>query len=801
MPYILPDITESADAAASTATSYSLGIGQTAHGTIASLGDHDWYSVNLVAGQTYTFAMVGTGTSGVRDSYLQIYGPGGSNIGVLNDDGLPNNNSVVTYTAASSGTYYIDAGAFNNAGTGQYGVSVAAGTRAVADIEMAAGIIDAYTATGNNEYSWSATPGTGATVTVGFRLTDDGLESNFSQFSAQQMAAVLAILPYYSDVSGLNFNIVNQGGYTDNATILLSNYNFSDNSGGYGQYPGLTAASSQDGNIHINIAGGNSTASLPLGSYSFDTLMHELGHAVGLSHPGLYNAAPGVSITYGSNAQFAQDTHQYTVMSYFDEFNSGASFAGYPETLMLYDIYALQQIYGANMTTRSGNSVYGFNSNVGGVYDFSSNTFPALCIWDGGGTDTLNCSGYSLSELINLNAGAFSNIGGGTANVSIALGVTIENATGGSGNDTIFGNAANNIFNGGGGTDTIDGGAGRDTTIFNVNFSSASIVHNANGSWTITTPGEVETLTNVEIAQFSDRLFSLGAPVRNDFSGDGLSDILWRNSSTGQVVETQMNGLIGMSGAGLGGDANWSVVGTGDFNGDGMVDILWRNSTTGAIVESEMNGSTVIASAGLGGDTNWSIVGTGDFNGDGRSDILWHYGPSGTVCITEMNGTTVIGSGALGGDASWSIVGTGDFNGDGRSDILWRYSTGSISMTEMNGTTVIGSGGLGGDANWTIVGTGDFNDDGRSDILWRYNPNGAVYGTLMNGATVIGSGALGGNANLSVFGTGDYNGDGMTDILWRNGTTGAITENLMNGFTVTASAGIGGDANWRPVAV
>jgi len=288
----MPDVIESIDAAGGASTTYTLAIGQTAQGSISTLGDHDWFRVDLVAGQTYTFALVGTGSSGVRDPLLSLRGPDGTTIVASNDDGLPNNNSVFTYTATVTGTYYIDVGAFNNGGAGQYGVSVAAGSRATVDAQMGAGIIDAYTASGDFEFSWSATPGTGATVTVGFRLTNDGLEPNFSQFTPQQMAAVLAILQYYSDVCGLTFNVVNPGGYTDNATILLSNYSEDDSSGGYAQYPGSTAANDQAGNIHIN-AFENSTTSLPLGSYEFFTLMHEIGHAVGLSHPGLYNAGAG----------------------------------------------------------------------------------------------------------------------------------------------------------------------------------------------------------------------------------------------------------------------------------------------------------------------------------------------------------------------------------------------------------------------------------------------------------------------------------------------------------------------------
>jgi hypothetical protein len=447
----VPNIIETTDAAAGISTAYSLTAGQTAQGTLSTNADHDWYAVSLVAGQTYTFAMTGTGVNNVVDPYLQLYNSAGNTIVRWDDDGLQGNNSIFNYTATTTGTYYIDAGAYPTyGGSGQYGISFTAGTRASFDLQMGAGVID-------TDLSWSATPGTGATVTVGFRQTDDGLESNFSQFTAQQQAATLLVLQNYSDVCNLSFNVVNQGGYTNNATILLSNYNFNDNSGGYAQYPGSADVSSQAGNIHINLAGGNSTSSLPYGSYSYQTILHEMGHAVGLSHPGMYNAAPGVSITYGNDAQFTQDTHQYTVMSYFDESNTTGSYGSYPDTLMLFDVYALQQIYGVNMSTRNTDTVYGFGSTAGAVFDFAINTDPALCIWDGGGIDTLNCSGFSQNQLIDLNDGSFSNIGGLTGNVSIAFGAIIENAVGGSGADTFYLSSqnVNNAINGNGGSDTV----------------------------------------------------------------------------------------------------------------------------------------------------------------------------------------------------------------------------------------------------------------------------------------------------------------------------------------------------------
>jgi serralysin len=247
--------------------------------------------------------------------------------------------------------------------------------------------------------------------------------------------------------------------------MLFSNYSSStDGAGGFAYYPWDSTPASVSGDVRINTTY-NSTTSLPTGSYSYHVLMHEIGHAIGLSHPGLYNAAPGVNITYANSAQFVQDTNQYSVMSYFDESNTTGSYNGYTDGLMLFDIYALQQIYGANTTTRAGNTTYGFNSNAGGIYNFATNLVPAFSIWDASGTDTLDVSGYSMAQLVDLGEGRFSNVGGYTGNISIALGAVVENAVGGSGADTIHGNSAANILNGGGGADALHGGAGNDTLI------------------------------------------------------------------------------------------------------------------------------------------------------------------------------------------------------------------------------------------------------------------------------------------------------------------------------------------------
>ncbi|MDC7784345.1 M10 family metallopeptidase C-terminal domain-containing protein [Rhodoplanes sp. TEM] len=770
----MPDIIETTDASAGTTTAYSLQIGQIAQGRLSAAGDHDWYRVTLTAGQIYTVALVGTGTSGVTDPYLQIYGTNGSTVVASDDDSLPNINSVVTFTASTSGTYYIDAGAYNNSGAGQYGVSITTGTRAIVDVPMGAGIIDAYG--GSSEYAWSATPGTGATVTVGFRVTDDGLEPNFSQFSAQQRTALEAVLQLYRDVCGLN--LVNSG-QTDNATILLSNYNYNDNSGGYAQYPGSTAASSQAGNIHINIAGGNSTTSVPVGSYSFFTLMHEFGHAVGLTHPGLYNAAPGVSITYAANAEFTQDTHQYTVMSYFDESYTTGSYGSYPDGLMLYDIYALQQIYGANMSTRTGATVYGFNSTAGGIYDFTSNTSPALCIWDAGGIDTLDLSGYASTQSISLVAGTFCSVGGLTGNLSIAYGCTIENAVGGSGNDTITGNSANNILRGGGGTDTIDGGAGWDKAMFTGTIGTASISRNTTtNTWTITSGGQTATLTNVEVAQFSNGTRALRERPAADFNADNRSDILWRNTSSGSIGYWQMSGgspqLVGLSTVA----SSWTISGSGDFNADGGSEILWRNSN-GLVGYWNVAGSQpqFVGLSTVGND--WSIAGTGDFDVDGRTDVLWRNSNGGTGYWT-LSGSQpqLVGLASVGNE--WDVSGIGDFNADGRSDILWRNDNGQVGYWNVSSAnpTFVGLASVGND--WEIAGTGDFNADGRTDVLWQNDSGWVGYWSMATGQVQF-NGLAGVGNDWSIAGTGDYNTDGRTDVLWRNAGGGVSYWNLAAG--------------------
>lgn len=346
-----PSLIEADDAPSSVATSYVLGIGQSAQGVSTSVADEDWYRVNLTAGQVYTFAVIGSGSSPVQDTYLYLKNAAGIDL-VSNDDGGPNTSSLISYRALTTGSYYLDV-ASNWSASGQYesaqySISASVGASPNFDYSMGAGAIDSYT-------SWLAETSP-TVVTYGFRdrvssLSNFDLSFNsFSRLSTAQKNAVHLALTLWSDVANIQFEQVNVSGYTNNATILIANYaDALDFAGAYATYPGSTASSSSAGDVWLNTAGGISTVAAGIGTYTFETILHELGHAIGLSHPGDYSFTAGTIFSYEGSAQFLQDSKQYSVMSYFEATNTGSNIPDYQiSTPLMFDILALQNIYGAN---------------------------------------------------------------------------------------------------------------------------------------------------------------------------------------------------------------------------------------------------------------------------------------------------------------------------------------------------------------------------------------------------------------------------------------------------------------------
>src|SRR5207249_2670648 len=182
-----------------------------------------------------------------------------------------------------------------------------------------------------------------------------------------------------------------------------------------------------------------------------------------------------------------------------------------------------------------------------------------------------------------------------------------------------------------------------------------------------------------------------------DVSGDAHSDVLWRNTLTGENYLYPMNGTQILAGEGYlrtVADPNWTVAGIGDFDGDGKADILWRNSSTGQNYVYLMNGTAILAEGYLRTvvDPAWQVKGVGDFDGDGKADIVWRNSTSGQNYLYPMDGTTIKpteGSLRTIADLNWQIVAVGDYDGDGKSDLLWRNSsTGENYLYPMDGTTI-----------------------------------------------------------------------------------------------------------------
>lgn len=461
---------ESVDAAAGTRTIYSMAVGDSFLGELSTNGDRDWVAISLEAGTSYVIDLVGgSGGTALIDPYLRVFDDDATQV-AFDDDGGAGRESRLNFTATETGTYYLSAGAWNDNYTGSYALSVSTSTGGapVGTIDqLASYLTDGYwDDNGGARHAFDTS--NAITVYLG-DLNADG--QRLAQWALQAFEAVIDVT--YEVVGSaaaaiIDFTDTNSGAYA-----------------GYSSFGGVTTSA------YVNVSSSwLSSYGTQLDDYNFLTYLHEIGHAMGLGHQGDYNG----SASYGSSETYANDSYQYSIMSYFsqNENTSVSASLAYPVTQMLVDIVALQNLYGTPDDVNSptaGATTYGVGHSWSATYQggtlnsygaYMAHFFDAwaegsdpnnymdgspgsaLTIYDVSGHDRVDFSTDTGHQVIDLNAEGIGSVYGETGNFLIARGTVIEDYIAGSGNDDVTGNDAANFLDGGSGNDTLSGGGDND---------------------------------------------------------------------------------------------------------------------------------------------------------------------------------------------------------------------------------------------------------------------------------------------------------------------------------------------------
>ncbi|MEH1843095.1 MAG: M10 family metallopeptidase C-terminal domain-containing protein [Nostoc sp.] len=574
-------------------------------------------------------------------------------------------------------------------------------------------------------------------ITFSFRQSSSKL--GLTSFNTDQINATLRILHLYENIANIKFDQVADG---DGGQIRFAAANLGE------KESGSTLGQKNIGSNPVDVRLNNNPLILPAGweqpiegNSTFKTLIHEIGHALGLKHPGNYNASGG-----GTSPPYLpanQDNWQYTVMSYNGVDLGGGKISGthyngsnaIPSAPQLYDIAAIQRLYGANMANSTGNDTY--------VFDWASNKAYVQTIWDAGGIDTIDASKQTLDAKIDLYNGHFSSIGSkadgsnirATNNLAIAFNTIIENAKGGLGNDTLFGNDTSNVIDGNAGNDFLEGKGGNDIL---------------NGGIGIDTVQEVRD-DNMTLVGDINSAFLFKSAASNSDNIDFLISIeqakLIGGNSNNKIDASKFSGNVTIDGRGgndtlLGGSKDDFITSdSGDdiIDGGGGTDTLSENADTNFFLTSQTSTNATLQSNITGYDhlTNVEKV---QLIGGNSNNVIDATGFLGQVTLTGEKGTNFL-TGGLGIDTVqesedsdfFLIDSTLIFNGgsDNLTNIEQANLTGGNGDNQINVVlSTIGSVTLnGGAGNDTLVGNDTSNvingnadndflaGEGGSDIL------------------------------------------------------------------------------------
>jgi hypothetical protein len=298
-----------------------------------------------------------------------------------------------------------------------------------------------------------------------------------------------------------------------------------------------------------------------------------------------------------------------------------------------------------------------------------------------------------------------------------------------------------------------------------------------------------------------------------DLNSDGHADIVWRHSTLGHNGVWLMNGVtVGAQAQLPGAVPAWHspgppTVASSDFDGNGTSDILWRNTATGDNAIWRMDGTSLLLSTSLApvANTAWQIVASGDFNGDTQPDVVWRNAVSGRVVVWLMQGTVLqeVVDVPPPADPQCEIAAAADMNGDGMVDLVWRNAfTGTNFVWLMGGTALLEERPLPSVGSaWRLVAAADFNWDGKPDLVWRKVTTGQNEIWFMNGTSWASAKVLppAPNPAWQLVQAGDFNRDGHADLVWRNYLTGRNVVWLMRGATCISEVDLPPvpDPNWK----
>jgi serralysin len=460
----------------------------------------------------------------------------------------------------------------------------------------------------------------------------------------------------------------------------------------YAYYPANTV---EAGDAWFNRSSYNNPV---IGNYAFHTFGHELGHALGLKHGHETGGVRNVAMNSD------RDSMEFSIMTYRSYVGGPTTysneFGGYAQSLMMYDIAAIQHMYGAWFGYNSSNTTYTFSTTTGEMFvngvgqgtPVANRIFRT--IWDGNGIDTYDFSNYTTNQSIDLTPGGWSDLdvssvnfqnaylGGGNyarGHVFNALQYNgdvrslIENANGGSGNDTIVGNSANNLLNGNSGNDTIYGGAGNDT------------INGGDGNDLIYL-GDGDDYLNIT---------SLG---NDTFYGGNGNDFIWGYTGNETYYgEAGNDTLRGSSGN----DTINGGAGADSLDGGADTDTLsYAGSTAGVNVNLATN---TVSGGHATGDT---IVNFENVTGSSYNDTLTGSSANNTINAGAGNDTVDGGDGNdliyLGdGDDYLNISSLGNdiFYGGNGNDYIWGYTGDETYYGEAGNDTLLGYSG-----NDTLIG-------------------------------------------------------------------------------------------------